>query len=274
MLRRDEHRIRGGSLSPALASRRSSRRAGGGKSSRRRRFLARHRADLRAVCKGARAGRAWVSAARESGSRSRGHLRARPSSAARAARAAAAADSRRGARPHAARRGPARPGADRAVRPGSPGRPWPSRGRAGPQEAEIPKHGTTSSRGAPRRPPLRRRPLSLARNPIDNFSRARKRKGSGVDRGRPRLLIRRVSLTSPACRPARRGRRFVDDRGPTPTSNCRRMLASPHYGERWARTGSTWAATPTPTATRRSRAIMWVPRRVIEALNATCPSTS
>ena len=28
-----------------------------------------------------------------------------------------------------------------------------------------------------------------------------------------------------------------------------RLLASPHFGERWARSGSTWPATPTPTAT-------------------------
>jgi hypothetical protein len=51
---------------------------------------------------------------------------------------------------------------------------------------------------------------------------------------------------------------FVSDKSSFATKHCRSLLASPRYGERWARSGSTLLATPTPRATKRQSPELWL----------------
>jgi hypothetical protein len=94
-------------------------------------------------------------------------------------------------------------------------------------------------------------------NPIDRFlEKTRQDRGLQAAPRADRLtLLRRASLDliglppSPAEIDA-----FLADTAPGAWERViDRLLASPHYGERWAATGSTWPATPTRAASRTTR---------------------
>ena len=125
-------------------------------------------------------------------------------------------------------------------------------------------------------PPATSRP-GWVRNPIDAFLLARlDREGiqpsPEADRS---TLLRRLSLdlTGLPPTPAELDA-FLSDQSPNAyEKQVDRLLASPHYGERWAASGWTRPAMPIPTATKRTRrACVWFYRDwVINALNRDMP---
>ena len=93
------------------------------------------------------------------------------------------------------------------------------------------------------------------RNPIDRFILGRLesaglKPAAEADRY---TLVRRVSLDLTGLPPTpEEADAFVNDRSPDAYERLvDRLLASPHYGERWASTGWIWLAMPTRTDTKK-----------------------
>jgi mono/diheme cytochrome c family protein len=115
------------------------------------------------------------------------------------------------------------------------GAPWPDSASA--QAAEIPKHWAFLS---PRRPPVPSPPnASWARNPIDRFILARlNQEGLKPSPEADKVtLLRRLSLDLIGLPPTpAEVDAFLADSSPNAyEKQVERLLASPHYGERWGR---------------------------------------
>ncbi len=81
-----------------------------------------------------------------------------------------------------------------------------------------------------------------ARNPVDRFIQA-KRETAGlrpVDDAPPTVLLRRLSYTLTGLPPSREDLDSLMQHGVTTDQMIERLLASPHYGERWGRHWMDW----------------------------------
>jgi hypothetical protein len=114
---------------------------------------------------------------------------------------------------------------------------WIDEGASWPESAKNEKHWAYVK---PVRPPVPQvRNAAWPKNPIDNFVLARLEKEglSPSPEASREILIRRLSLDLIGLPPSvREVDEFVADRGPNACEKLvERLLASPHYGERWAR---------------------------------------
>ena len=129
-----------------------------------------------------------------------------------------------------------------------------------------------SSRSGPIDPPPD--PTGWALHPIDRFIAARHR-AAGVRPVAPadrRTLLRRVTFDLIGLPPTPEEiADFLGDQRPDAFARVvERLLASPHYGERWGGTGWTWRAMPTPPETTPTTRF---PRRPAIATTSSTHST-
>jgi mono/diheme cytochrome c family protein len=91
-------------------------------------------------------------------------------------------------------------------------------------------------------------------SPIDRFVLAQQeqQKLKPAERASREVLIRRATLDLIGLPPTPQEiDEFVNDKSPDAFEKLvDRLLASPHYGERWAGIGSMWPVTPTPAASK------------------------
>jgi hypothetical protein len=134
------------------------------------------------------------------------------------------------------------------------GASWPEAPSTSSAPAEIKKHWAFIPPKRPAEPAVKT--ASWALNPIDKFILAKLE----AEKLTPSLpadkatLLRRASLDLIGLRPrSRNSMRFLNDKSPNAyEKQIDRLLASPHYGERWGASGSMGPATRTRMVLKRT----------------------